>query len=116
MRHRKKGKILDRKKAHREALLRNLATSVILYEKVTTTEAKAKAVRPFVEKAITAGKSPSLASRRHLLKFFYTEHPVKKILEVISPRYHERQGGYTRITKIGARKNDGADMVQIELV
>lgn len=116
MRHRKKGTILDRKKAPREALLRNLAASVILYEKVRTTEAKAKAVRPLVEKAITDGKKNTLAARRKLMKFFYTEHAVKKILEVLGPRYLERPGGYTRIVKVGHRKNDGADMVQIELV
>jgi large subunit ribosomal protein L17 len=116
MRHRQKGTILDRKKAPREALLRNLAASVILYEKVKTTEAKAKAVRPLVEKAITTGKNPTLTSRRKLMKFFYTDHPIKKIFEVLGPRYKERPGGYTRIVKIGHRKNDGADMVQIELV
>lgn len=116
MRHRKKGTILGREKAPREALLRNLAASVILYEKVKTTQAKAKAVKPLVEKAITSGKKPTLASRRKLMGFFYTEHPVKKIFEVLGPRYQSRSGGYTRITKIGSRKNDGADMVQIELV
>lgn len=116
MRHRKKGKTLGREKASREALLRNLAASVILYEKVKTTEAKAKAVKPLVEKAITTGKTPTIASRRKLLSFFYTDHPVKKILEVLGPRYMERPGGYTRIVKLGHRKNDGADMVQIELV
>lgn len=116
MRHRNKGKILDREKAPRTAMLRNLAASIILYEKVTTTQAKAKAVRPFVEKAITVGKKPTLASRRQLLALFYTDHPVKKILEVLSPRYEKRAGGYTRIIKVGPRKNDGADMVNIELV
>jgi large subunit ribosomal protein L17 len=116
MRHRKKGKTLGRKAAPRKALLRNLAASIILHEKVTTTEAKAKAVRPFVEKAITTGKDSSLAARRKLLKFFYTDHPVKKLIEVLGPRYSERPGGYTRIVKVGHRKNDGADMVQIELV
>ncbi len=116
MRHRKKGTTLGRKKAPREAMLRNLAASVILYEKVQTTQAKAKAVRPLVEKAITSGKKPTLAARRNLMKFFYTENPVNKILEVLGPRYASRPGGYTRTTKIGHRKNDGADMVQIELV
>lgn len=116
MRHRKKETILDREKAPREALLRNLAASVILHEKVKTTEAKAKAVKPLVEKAITTGKVNSLAARRQLMKFFYTENPVKKILEVLGPRYVSRPGGYTRIVKIGHRKNDGADVVQIELV
>ena len=79
MRHRKKGTILGREKAPREALLRNLAASVILYEKVKTTEAKAKAVKSLVEKAITSGKKPTLASRRKLMSFFYTDHPVQKI-------------------------------------
>jgi len=116
MRHRKKGKILGRKAAPRKALLRNLATSVILYEKVQTTEAKAKAVRPLVERAITAGKKPTLATRRNLMRVFYTEHPVKKIFEVLGPRYATRPGGYTRIIKLGSRKNDSASMVQIELV
>jgi large subunit ribosomal protein L17 len=116
MRHRKKGKTLGRKAAPRKALLRNLAASVVLYEKVKTTEAKAKAVRPLVEKAITAGKTPTLSSRRKLLSFFYTDHPVKKIMDVLGPRYATRPGGYTRITKLGHRKNDGAEMVQIELV
>lgn len=116
MRHRKKGTILGREKASREALLRNLATSVILHEKVRTTQAKAKAVKPLVERAITAGKTPTLASRRKLMRFFYTEHPVKKIFEVLAPRYENRPGGYTRIVKIGARKNDAADMAHIELV
>ena len=116
MRHRNKGKILDRKKAPREALLRNLVASVILYEKVSTTQAKAKAVRPLVEKAITTGKTSSLASRRKLQSFFYTEQPVKKILEVLGPRYQARAGGYTRIIKLEPRKNDGSAMARIELV
>ena len=116
MRHRKKGKILDRKKSSRKALLRNLATSVVLYEKVKTTKAKAKAVRPLVEKAITAGKKDTEHARRKLRKMFYTENTVNKVLEELGPRYEDRPGGYTRIVKIGPRKNDGADMVQIELV
>ena len=116
MRHRKKGKKLGREKAPREALMRNLAASVILYEKVKTTEAKAKAVRPLVERAITKGKVSTLVARRNLMKFFYTENPVNKILEVLGPRYATRPGGYTRIVKIGHRANDAADMVQIELV
>jgi large subunit ribosomal protein L17 len=80
MRHRSSKKILDRKAAPRRALLRHLAESVILYEKVQTTEAKAKAVRSFVERAITTGKTPTLASRRLLKSRFYTELPVNKIL------------------------------------
>lgn len=116
MRHRKKGTILGREVGPRRALLRHLATSVILYEKVRTTEAKAKAVRPLVERAITTGKVSSLASRRKLMRFFYTDHPVRKIIEVLGPRYEKRAGGYTRIVKVGPRAGDGAQMVQIELV
>ncbi len=116
MRHRKIGKVLDRKVGPRTSLLRNLVASVVMHEKVKTTEAKAKAIRPLVERAITAGKTPSLAARRHLMKTFYTEQPVKKILEVLGPRYATRPGGYTRITKIGKRLGDSADVVLIELV
>lgn len=116
MRHRKIGKTLGRPKASRDALLRHLVTSVILYEKVKTTQAKARAIRPLIEKAITRGKKPTLANRRNLLSFFYTEHPVKKIFEVLGPRYQLRPGGYTRITKLAPRKNDGAQMAKIELV
>ena|SRR3989338_1769456 len=116
MRHRKTGTILGREKAPREAMLRNLAASLVLYEKIKTTSAKAKAIRPIVERLITDGKISNLTVRRKLLSFFYTEQPVKKVLEVLSPRYQERAGGYTRITKIGPRQNDGAEMVQIEFV
>jgi large subunit ribosomal protein L17 len=116
MRHRKATTTLGRKKESREAMLRNLATSVVLYEKVKTTKAKAKAVRPLVEKMITLGKKGTLASRRKALKFFYIENPVKKIFEELAPRYKDRNGGYTRITKLGFRQGDAAEMVQIELV
>ncbi len=116
MRHRKKGKILGREKAPREALLRNLATSVVLYEKVRTTETKAKVIRPIVERLITRGKEPTLSNRRYLHSFFYTEQPVKKILEVLGPRYKDRKGGYTRITRLGRRQGDAAECVQIEFV
>lgn len=116
MKHRKSQTILGREKAPREALLRNLAASVILYEKVKTTQAKAKAVKPIVEKAITVGKKGDLNARRQLMKTFYTEEPIKKIFEILAPRYAQRPGGYTRIVKIGPRQNDGASMVQIELV
>lgn len=116
MRHRKKTKSLDRKKESREAMLRNLATSVILFEKVKTTKAKALAVKPIVEKMITLGKKNTLATRRQSLKFFYIENPVKKIFEELAPRYKGRSGGYTRITRLGFRQGDSAEMVQIELV
>ena len=116
MKHRKKKVTLDRKKAPRQALLKNLAASVILYEKIKTTRAKAKAVQPIVERAITVGKEANLTNRRKLMKVFYTEQPINKIFEVFGPKYKKRSGGYTRIIKIGPRHNDGAEMVQIELV
>lgn len=116
MRHRSKKITLDRKKAPREALLRGLATSVVLYEHVNTTLAKAKAVRPLVEKLITTGRTKSLASRRTLMKTLMTETAVNKVLEELGPRYASRPGGYTRIVKLGSRKGDGAEVAQIQLV
>ena len=116
MRHRKKGKILDRKIAPRQALLRNLATSIIIYEKVKTTKAKAKVVKPMVEKLITIAKTNNLTARRRLLQTLYHKKAVNKALEVLGPRYKERKGGYTRIINLGPRKGDGAEMVFIEFV
>lgn len=103
-------------KGPREALMRNLATSVVLYEKVKTTKARAKFVRPIVEKAITIGKGGDLTSRRRLYKIFSLENAVKKVVEDISPKYKDRDGGYTRVTNLGPRHGDGAEMVRIELV
>lgn len=111
-----KGKILDRPTGPRKALLRSLATNLVIYEKIKTTEAKAKAIKPIVEKYITLSKRNNLAARRRLLTFFYWESAVKKLLEVIGPRYKERRGGYTRIVKLGTRPGDRARMVQLELV
>lgn len=116
MRHRRTGKTLDRKSAPRRALLRNLATSVVLYEHVNTTLAKAKAVRPLVERLITKGRTKSLHTRRELLKVLTVESAVNKILEELGPRYAARPGGYTRIIKLGSRKGDGAETAQIQLV
>lgn len=116
MRHRKQGKVLDRKKGPREALVRGLAMQVIVYEKVKTTKAKAQAVQPLVEKLITTGKKNTLVARRSLGSVLYTDGAVRKVLEVLGPRYQARRGGYTRITKIGRRLGDAAEMVQIELV
>lgn len=116
MRHRKKGKTLDRKTAARKALLRNLATSLVLYEKIKTTKAKAQALRPYVERMITTGKAKTLHARRELLKKLTVPSAVEKILAELSPRYAERPGGYTRIVKIGRREGDAAEIVQIEFV
>jgi large subunit ribosomal protein L17 len=116
MRHRKKTKILDRKKDPRKALFRSLATSLVMYEKIQTTEAKAKALRPIIEKLITKAKKGDLHARRELIKYLYLENAVKKMIEEIGPRYKDRMGGYTRIIKTNARQGDAAKMAIIEFV
>ena len=116
MRHRNKTKTLDRKKQPRELMLRNLASSIIMYESVKTTQTKAKVVRSLVEKSITLSKKGDLVARRELLKILPQKMAVKKLMDVLGEKYKDRKGGYTRIIKLGARQGDGADMVQIELV
>jgi len=116
MRHRKQKATLGRTRAKRKALLRSLADSLVLHGSIKTTRAKAKALRMFVEPLVTKAKTGSLASQRHIRKFLYTDAAVNKIMKELGPRYKERAGGYTRTTKIGYRKNDAAEMVQIEFV
>jgi len=116
MRHQKKKVTLDRKTAGRRSLLANLAESLILYEKIETTKAKAKAVQSVVEKLITKAKKNTLAVRRDIMKVLYTDNAVKKLLEQLGPRYMDRKGGYTRITMIKNRVGDGAEIVLIEFV
>jgi large subunit ribosomal protein L17 len=116
MHHRTKGKILGREKAPREMMLRNLAASIIIHEKVKTTEAKAKTVKVLVEKLITTSKAKDLNARRKLLETLPQTLAVSKAMDVLADRYKERPGGYTRIVKLGSRVGDGAAMVQIELV
>ncbi len=116
MRHRNTGKILDRKKAPRELMLRNLAASVLMYEKVKTTQAKAKTVRSLVERLITVSKEGNLSARRQLISTLPQPLAVKKAMDVLGARYKDRKGGYTRIVKLTNRQGDGAVMVQIELV
>lgn len=115
MRHKVKGRKLSRLRDERRQLLKNLVASLILYEKIKTTEAKAKEAKKLAEKLINIGKDNSLNSRRKLLRYL-PSNAVAKILEVIGPKYKERKGGYTRIVKIGLRKGDGAKMVMLELV
>lgn len=116
MRHRVKGKKLDRLKAPREAMIKNLASSIIMYEKVKTTEAKAKVARQLVEKAITIAIKGGLNGRRELIRLLPQKMAVKKAIEVLSKKYKDKKGGYSRIIKIGPRVGDGANIVQIELV
>ena len=91
-------------------------TDLLNYEKITTTEAKAKEIRGLAERMITLGKEGELHSRRRALSFIFDEKVTEKVFNELAPRYAERPGGYTRITKLGPRLGDGAPMVQIELV
>src|SRR3989339_12902 len=116
MRHKKKGKTLDRKAAPRKALLRNLATSLVVYDKINTTTAKAKALKPIVERIITTAKTNDLNVRRKLALTLTNQKAIKKAVEVLGPRYIDRKGGYLRITKIGPRPGDGAEISAIEFV
>ena len=116
MRHRNAGYKLGRNTSHRRALLRNLATSVILEDRVETTVAKAKAVRPHVEKMITLGKKGDLHARRQALSFMQTDGAVKRLFDTVAPRYGDRQGGYLRIVRTGFQKGDGAETAFIELI
>ena len=116
MNHNHKGRKLGRESAPRKALLRNLATSFVLYETMNTTLAKAKEIRPMVEKLITKGRVKTLASRRELAKVLLVESAVNKVLEELGPRYAKRTGGYTRIIKLGTRKGDGAEIAQIQFI
>ena len=116
MRHQVKGKRLGRDSAQRKALLRNLVTAFLEKERIHTTLAKAKAVRPEAEKVITLGKKNTLHTRRLALRFVYKKDVVKKLFDDIGPRFMERPGGYSRIVKTGPRAGDGAEMAVIELV
>lgn len=102
--------------AHRRALYRNLVTSLLGYEKIITTEAKAKEVRSIAEKMITLGKHGGLHARRKAVAFIYEKDIVDKLFTEIAPRYLERPGGYTQITKLSPRLGDAAPMVQLELI
>ena len=116
MRHKVAGYKLKRPVGARNSLLRNLCTSVILEERIVTTVVKAKAVKPLVEKMITLGKEGSLHSRRQAAKVLETPAAVKKLFDTLGGRFGQRNGGYTRIVRIGFRKGDGAEQCMIELV
>lgn len=116
MRHRFAGRKLGRPTDHRLALYRNLATDLLRYEKIRTTEAKAKEVRELAEEMITKAKTGTLHARRQVLAELYDPQVVDKLFGTLAPRFQERPGGYTRIIRIGPRKGDAAPMVQLELV
>jgi len=116
MRHRVAGFKLKRPVDSRNALLRNLVTSVIERERVVTTVPKAKAARPLVEKMITLAKADTLHSRRQAAAVLRTPASVKKLFDTLGTRFGQRDGGYTRVTRLGPRKGDGAEQALIELV
>ncbi len=116
MRHKVAGYKLKRPVGSRDSLLRNLATSVIDQERVITTVPKAKAVRPLVEKMITLAKQDTLHTRRQAAAVLRTPAAVKKLFDTLGTRFGQRNGGYTRITRLGPRKGDGAEQAMIELV
>lgn len=115
MRHLKKNRKLSRQRDQRAALLNGLARNFFSKGRMRTTQAKAKEIKPIVEKMITKAKKGDLASRRMLLCYF-SPVLVKKIIEEIAPLYKSRPGGYTKITRLGQRKSDSAQMAIIELV
>ena len=116
MRHGHRGRKLGRTTAHRWALFRNQLQSLVKHERITTTLPKAKELRPLFEKAITQGKRGTLHARRRVRRWIPDRHLVQKLFDDIAPRFADRNGGYTRILKLGPRKGDGAEMAIIELV
>jgi large subunit ribosomal protein L17 len=116
MRHRIAGRKLGRTTGHRSAMLRNLVTSLLEHEKLRTTDAKAKEVRPLAEKMISLGKRGDLHARRQVAAVVRSAEVVRKIFDVLSPRFQSRMGGYVRIVKIGYRPGDGAPVSIVELI
>lgn len=116
MRHQNKKPILGRETAARQALMRNLAESLILHGGMRTTRAKARALRMFIEPLVTKAKRGTVADRRLVKSALFTETAVKKLFTEIAPRYTNRPGGYTRITKMGVRASDAGETVRIEFV
>jgi large subunit ribosomal protein L17 len=116
MNHNRKGKKLGRVYAQRKALMRNLAESIVLYGGIRTTVAKAKALRPVIEPLVTRAIKGTVADRRQIMRVLYTKNAVNKLIHEIAPTYKDRNGGYTRIIKLGNRHNDGAAMARIEFV
>jgi len=106
---------LSRKDNHRRSLLRNLATSLVLYEEIRTTAAKARAVKPILERLLTVAQKNNLTARRQLLAYFFDEKAVKKTFEVLVPRFAKTKSGFIHIYKLGPRLGDGTEMVLMKL-
>jgi large subunit ribosomal protein L17 len=116
MRHARSGKKLGRDSAHRKALYSNLAGALITHGRIETTEAKAKAVRPYAEKLVTLGKRGDLHARRQAMAELRSNDVVHKLFADVAPRFSERHGGYTRVVKLGPRQGDAAQMALLEFV
>lgn len=116
MNHRKSGRKLGRSVAHRKALFRNMVTSLLEHEQIRTTDAKAKELRAIADRMITLGKRGTLHARRQALETIRSKDVTSKLFDVLAERYRERQGGYTRVIKLGRRPGDAAEMSIIELV
>ncbi|MGH6633642.1 50S ribosomal protein L17 [Sphingopyxis sp.] len=116
MRHKSGGRKLQRTSAHRTALFRNMSASLIKHEQITTTVAKAKELRPYIEKLVTLAKRGGLANRRLANSRLLDDTQLKKLFDVIAERYKDRAGGYTRVIKAGIRASDAAPMAIIEFV
>ncbi|ALH82017.1 50S ribosomal protein L17 [Sphingopyxis macrogoltabida] len=116
MRHKSGGRKLQRTSAHRTALFRNMSASLIKHEQITTTLAKAKELRPYVEKLVTLAKRGGLANRRLANSRLLDDTQLKKLFDVLAERYKDRNGGYTRVIKAGIRASDAAPMAIIEFV
>lgn len=116
MRHAVRGRKLGRTTAHRKALFRNQLQSMVEHGRIITTLPKAKELRPIFEKTITQGKRGTVHARRRVRRWIPKRELVKKLFDTIAPRFEDRDGGYTRIIKLGPRKGDGAEMAILELV
>lgn len=116
MQHLKKGRRLSRTSSHKKALLRNIVTELFRHGKIATTKAKAKELIPVADKLISLARRNDLHSKRQVLSFVRNKDVVKKLCEIIAPRFHSRNGGYTRILKVGRRIGDGAEISLVELV
>ena len=116
MRHRKAGRKLGRVSSHRKAMLNNITTSLLKHERIITTDAKAKELRSVAEKVITLGKRGSLHARRQTLSLIRDSQVTEKVFDELSSRYSDRQGGYTRIIKVGYRDGDNAPLSVVELI
>jgi large subunit ribosomal protein L17 len=116
MQHRKKGRKLSRTPEHRKATLRNMATRLFQHERIRTTKAKAKELRPYAEKLITLARKDTVQARRRAARKIADREVLGKLFDELGPRFADRPGGYTRILKLGSRQSDSAEMALIELV